>query len=59
MPFDPELLALLRCPISRGPLRLSDDGRWLISDEAHVRYPIVDDIPQLVAEAAEPLKGES
>jgi len=58
MALDPELLAMLICPISRGKLRLSDDGRWLISDQARVRYPIIDDIPHLVAEDAEPLKDE-
>ncbi len=59
MPFDAELLSLLRCPISGGPLRLSDDGQWLISEQGRVRYPIIDEIPHLVAEAAEPLKEPS
>jgi uncharacterized protein YbaR (Trm112 family) len=48
-----ELLKILRCPASREPLRLSDDGNWLICDASRLRYPIVDGIPRLIASAAE------
>ena len=58
MSIDPELLQILACPLTGGPLRLSDDEKWLISDQGKVRYPIVDDVPHLLAESAEPLEKE-
>lgn len=56
--IDAELLEILACPLTGGKLRLSDDGRWLISDQAKVRFPIVEGIPHLLADSAEPLEGE-
>ena len=59
MELDEELLRLLRCPVSREPLRLSEDGRWLICDAARLRYPVLEGIPRLTAEAAEKLEETS
>ncbi|XP_077231130.1 trm112p-like protein isoform X7 [Tasmannia lanceolata] len=39
---------LLVCPLSKQPLRLSQDSNSLISDTLGVSYPIVDGIPCLV-----------
>lgn len=56
MTLDPELVKILRCPLTKTPLRLSEDGQWLIADAGKLRYPIVDGIPRLVAEAADELE---
>jgi len=58
MPLDEELIKILVCPVSKAPLRLSADGQWLICDESKLRYPIVDDIPQLLASCAQPWEEE-
>jgi uncharacterized protein YbaR (Trm112 family) len=60
-----ELLALLRCPLTRQPLRMATPAELaslpgtpamaLIRGDGHVAYPIQDDIPMLIAEAAIPL----
>lgn len=54
--IDPEILAVLRCPRTGAPLRLSGDGKFLIADAGTWRYPIVDGVPQLLAAAAQPLE---
>jgi uncharacterized protein YbaR (Trm112 family) len=59
MTISKELLEILRCPVSKQPLRLSADGAWLICDASRLRYPIIDDIPRLVAEAAEKIEEPS
>lgn len=50
--IDPHLLQLLVCPLTKGPLTLSDDGQELVSEKADLAYPIRDCIPiMLVSEA--------
>ena len=48
--IDPELLAVLVCPVTRTPLRL--EGEELISDAAGLAYPIREGVPVLLVEAA-------
>ena len=50
-----DLLELLRCPrpTCRGKLVL--DGERLVCAACQVAYPIVDDVPQLLLEEAQPL----
>jgi uncharacterized protein YbaR (Trm112 family) len=48
--IDPELLAVLVCPVTRTPLR--QEGEELISDEAGLAYPIRHGVPVLLVEAA-------
>lgn len=48
--IDPELLAILVCPLTRTPLR--QEGEELISDEAALAYPIRDGVPVLLVEEA-------
>lgn len=55
MPLDPELLEILACPRCKGALRLSPSGDGLVCDRCRLRYPIEDDIPQMLVEEAEPL----
>lgn len=55
----PETLALLRCPVTGAPLHaLQDsDGRWWLvatdqpAGQPTHRYPVIDGVPRLVAEA--------
>lgn len=49
-PVDPELLALLRCPVTRSKLRL--DGNMLVAEIGGLRYPIRDGIPVMLPEEA-------
>ena len=50
--FDPGLVDLLVCPITRTPLRWDEAAAELISDEAGLAYPIRDGVPVLLAEEA-------
>ena len=52
-PIDPAVLALLRCPLTRSPLR--QEGDWLVAEQpqdAGLRYPIRDSIPVLLMDQA-------
>lgn len=50
--IDPALLTLLVCPVTRTPLRYDAEAQELISDKAHLAYPIRSGIPiMLEAEA--------
>lgn len=46
----PELLSILVCPEDRGPLTLSDDGKWLVNPRNGYRYPIRKGIPVMLIE---------
>lgn len=48
--LDPELLAILRCPVTRSRLRL--EGDWLIAEVGGLAYPVRDGIPVMLAEEA-------
>lgn len=51
---DPKLLEVLVCPQTRTPLRYDRDKRELISDAAHLAYPVRDGVPiMLIDEARE------
>ena len=50
--LDPELLAILVCPATRGPLRYDPDRDELISDQAGLAYPVRDGGPVRVIEEA-------
>ena len=56
MTIDKELLDILICPKSKGTLRLSEDGQYLICDESRLKYPIQDGIPTMLVEEAKPLE---
>ncbi len=47
------VVELLQCPISSESLVLSEDRKFLSASNARLRYPIVEDIPILVASQAE------
>lgn len=44
-PIDDALLGVVRCPVTKQPLRR--DGDWLVTD-AGTRYPVVDGLAVLV-----------
>jgi uncharacterized protein YbaR (Trm112 family) len=50
--IDPELRAILVCPACRGDL--DDVASGLRCPACALLYPVVDDIPQLIAEEARP-----
>jgi uncharacterized protein YbaR (Trm112 family) len=50
-----ELLEILVCPACKQKLDLSPAKDALICQQCKLRYPIEDDIPVLIASAAEPI----
>ena len=52
MAFDPKLLALLVCPMTRVPLRFDEAAQELVADRAGLAYPIRDGVQILLIEAA-------
>lgn len=55
MPLDPKLLEILACPKCRGRLESKADGSALLCRACRLAYPIADEIPNLIAEDAQPL----
>ena len=47
---DPELLSILRCPLTRSPLR--QEGSFLVAEVGGLRYPVRDGIPVMLIEEA-------
>lgn len=56
--MDTKLLALLVCPVTKGPLLLQRDPPELISRSARLAYPIQDGIPIMLEESARTLSDE-
>jgi uncharacterized protein len=48
---DPELLSILRCPLTRSPLR--QEGDFLVAEVGGLRYPVRDGIPVMLIEEAQ------
>lgn len=55
MALQPDLLAILVCPVSKAPLALSHDGQHLVCRTSELVYRIIDDIPVMLADDALPL----
>ncbi|WP_165324107.1 Trm112 family protein [Rhizorhabdus phycosphaerae] len=55
MSLDPDLLAILVCPVTRTPLRYDEARQELVSDAAGLAYPIREGVPVMVVEEARPL----
>lgn len=50
MPIDPELLDILRCPLTHSKLR--PEGDFLIAEVGGLAYPVRDGIPVMLMEEA-------
>ena len=48
---DPQLLELLRCPLTHSRLRV--EGEYLVAEEGGLKYPVRDGIPVMLIEEAE------
>ena len=48
--ISPELLSILRCPLTRSPLR--QEGDMLIAEVGGLAYPVRDGIPVMLVEEA-------
>jgi len=48
--LDPDLLEILRCPLTRSKLR--QEGDCLIAENGGLRYPVRDGIPVMLIEEA-------
>ena len=48
--LDPDLLEILRCPLTRSKLR--QDGDFLVAEVGGLRYPVRDGIPVMLVEEA-------
>lgn len=53
--LSPQLLNLLACPVTKGPLRYDEAAQELISDQARLAYPIREGIPIMLPEEARKL----
>lgn len=52
MSLDPELLAVLVCPLTRTPLRYDEAAGELVSEAAGLAYPVRDGVPVMLVEEA-------
>ena len=48
--IDPELLDLLRCPLTRS--RLRQEGDWLVAEVGGLAYPVREGLPVMLVEEA-------
>ena len=56
--LDPALLAILVCPVTRGPLRYEAAADELVSEAAGLAYPVRDGVPVMIAEEARRLDSD-
>jgi uncharacterized protein YbaR (Trm112 family) len=52
---DPQLLEILVCPVTKGPLRYDRERGELVSESARLAYPIRDGIPIMLPDEARQL----
>ena len=55
--IDPELLSILRCPLTRSVLR--QEGDYLVAEVGGLAYPVRDGIPVMLVEEARLPSGVS
>lgn len=56
--MDEQLLNILVCPVTKGPLIYDRDNQELISLAAKLAYPVRDDIPVMLEAEARRLSSE-
>ena len=54
MSIDAKLLEILACPKCKGSLTLRSDSTALLCAGCKLAYPIVDEIPNLIVDDAQP-----
>jgi uncharacterized protein YbaR (Trm112 family) len=59
MKISPNLLEKLACPVCKKKLQYEEDLNRLVCTGCKLSYPIVNDVPVLLAEEAEKLNEES
>ena len=59
MSLDPELLAILVCPITRTTLIYDEDAEELISEAAGLAYPVRNGVPVMIGEEARVLSPQT
>jgi uncharacterized protein YbaR (Trm112 family) len=57
--IDRELLDILLCPLTLGPLRYDSETDELISEKAGLAYPVREGIPVMLPEEARKLEAEA
>ena len=55
---DPELLDILVCPLTKGPLRYDRERSELVSEQAGLAFPIRDGIPIMLVDEARRLDDD-
>ena len=55
---DPKLLEMLVCPLTKGPLTYDRERQELVSERAHLAYPIRDGIPIMLVDEARQIRGD-
>lgn len=55
MSLDPELLAILVCPVTRTRLVYDEAADELVSEAAGLAFPVRDGVPVMLIEEARPL----
>ena len=56
MGISKELLEILACPACKNEVYLTEDGKWLVCSRCKLKYPIMDDIPVMLIDKAEPFE---
>lgn len=56
--MDTKLLALLVCPVTKGPLTFNREAHELVSKSARLAYPVRDGIPIMLENEARVLTDE-
>ena len=59
MSISKELLNILACPKCKGEIQLTDKEDGLTCQPCQLKYPIEDDIPIMLIEAAIPLSTQT
>lgn len=59
MTLDPELLAILVCPLTRQPLRYDEARQELVSEAAGLAYPVRDGVPVMLIDEARVLDSDA
>lgn len=57
MALDPRLLAVLACPVDKGPLYYLGDEGGLYNPRLHRRYVVREGIPVMLPDEAEPVEA--